>query len=408
MKINNLSWVLPLFLAVSCSQTPKLNATPTASSNILGTVALGIGTNAGSSSVHFSPRAAIADNAVTFGTPIFSQDVDGSGTRYLSAIFPITNSGVARTNLTLYAYNKGGVSVGGTAIQNLINFTGGSSDSNAQSLLPIHKTDLVLGVPTIDANNADFQGFTQDDIATLTAEALALVPPTIAAADTVLQYGFVARNSTGGRTIAAGGTGTVTIAYQLPDANVASAYKFVANFVLAEDDPLNVNTRVTRGLGETSSAAEARALALGAGVADEVYFSGTDNDEAVSPTLTTTRTWNLLIGKSPTCLLSNSCNINPIVDISANSPTAFFPAPAYTLNIIYEAAAGTSVTDITVDWGDGTAADSFNGGTLTASPLTAIHSFPGVTAVGTPNTINVDLTDSSTTVTTTTLDVDVI
>ncbi len=401
MNFKNVAWILPLFLAVSCSQNPSLNTNPAPSSKVIGTVSLGIGADAGSSSTHFSPRAAVADTAVTFGTPTFVDYVDaGSGNRFLSATFPVT-ANIPFSNLTLHAYNKLGTGIGGTAIESMINFNGGASGSNAQSLLPIHKT-IYTGFPifgyTIDNSNADFQGFTLDEIAQVTTEATALIPSTIAAGDTILQYGFVARNSTGGRVFVAGGTGTITIAYKLPNANVNSAYKFKADFVIADD----TNTRVSRGLGDTTADANTRAAAV---TADDVYLAGNDSDVA-NVAFTTTRVWNVLTSTSPVCLLSISCDVSPFVDISANSTTANANVN-YPLNITYRAAAGTSVTDITVDWDDATAADSFTGVTLTATPIAASHTYLAATPVGSPHTISVDLTDSTTT-TSTTLDVDVL
>ncbi len=399
MNLKNAFWILPLFLTISCSQTPSINTNAAASSNIIGTVSLGIGSDAGSSSVHFSPRAAVADTAVTFGTPTFVDFVYAtSGDRYLSATFPVT-ANIPFSNLTLHAYNKVGSGIGGTAIENMINFSGGAPTSNAQSLLPIHKTDAGILNPTIDITKADFQGFTLDEIAQVTTEANNLIPKTIAAGDTILQYGFVARNSTNGRVFVAGGTGTITIAYKLPNANVSAAYKFKADFVIADD----TNTRVTRGLGDTTTNANARATTISA---DDVYLAGADADVA-SVAFTTTRVWNLLTSTTSVCLLSISCDINPVVDISANSTTAKVGVN-YPLNVTYRAAAGTSVTDITVDWGDGTAADSFTGVTLTTTPIAATHTFTVATPAGTPNTVSVDLTDSTTTTTSTTLDVDVL
>jgi hypothetical protein len=342
MNLKNASWILPLFLAVSCTQTPSINTTPM-DSKVLGTVSLGIGTDAGSSSVHFSPRAAVPDNTVTFGTPTFVTFNDtNTSTRYLSATFPVT-ANIAFTNLTLYAYNKSGFGIGGTAIQSMVNFNGGATASNAQSLLPIHKTDANIPNPIIDATKADFQAFNVDDIQTVTAQALALVPGTIVAGDTILQYGFVARNATGGRAFLAGGTGTVTIAYKLPDANVNAAYKFIANFVLAND---NLNTRVTRGLGDTTLAADARATAI---TADEVFLIGDDTDTTVT---TLQRVTNILTSTNPVCLVQSlACSLTTTVSSTGTGVATV--GNLYSIGITATPAAGTALTDVEVNWGDG-------------------------------------------------------
>jgi hypothetical protein len=373
MNLKNVSWILPLFLAVSCSQTPSLNTKPTATSKVLGTVSLGIGENAGGSSVHISPRAALPDNAVTFGSPIFVTYNDGA-TRYLSARFPVTNNtATAFTNLTLYAYNKSGSGIGGTAIQNLVNFNGANTpDVNAQSLLPIHKTDAGIPNPSIDATNADFQAFNVDDIQVLTAQATIL--NTIAPGDTILQYGFVARNATGGRAIAAGGTGTVTIAYKLPDGNVNAAYKLKAGFVLADD---TLNTRVTRGLGDSTTAADARAAAI---VADEVFLIGDDTD--VPAANTPQRVTNILTATStttPVCLISTlACSLTTTV--SSTGTGLVGPGSSYTITITATPAAGTEITSVDIDWGDATTEN------LTPPITNATHTY------GIPNLYSISIT----------------
>jgi hypothetical protein len=379
MNLKNVSWILPLFLAVSCSQTPSINTNPAAASNIIGTVSLGIGSDAGSSSVHISPRAGLPDTAVTFGPPTFVTFNDiNTNTRYLSATFPVTNTtATAFTNLTLYAYNKNGSGIGGTAIQGMVNFNGGATASNAQSLLPIHKTDAGIPSPIIDATNADFQAFNVDDTQVLTAEALALVPPTITASDTILQYGFVARNATGGRAIAAnGGTGSVTIAYKLPDANVNAAYKFIANFVLADD---TLNTRVTRGLDDTAAAADARATLINA---DEIFLVGDDN---VITTNTQQRVTNILTSNAPVCLVSTlACSLTTTV--SSTGAGNGFANILYTRGLTATPAAGTELTSVDVDWGDSSAVES-----LTLPATTASHTYLA------PNiyTITITATDSN-------------
>jgi PKD domain len=381
MNFKNASWILPLFLAVSCSQTPSIDTNPTASSKVLGTVSLGVGADAGSSSVHISPRAALPDNAVTFGTPTFVTFNDtNTSTRYLSARFPVTNNtATAFTNLTLHAYNKNGSGIGGTAIQNLVNFNGANSaTTNAQSLLPIHKTDAVglPPAPTIDQSNADFQGFNVDDTQVLTTQALALVPNTITASDTILQYGFVVRNATGGRVIAANGTGTVTIAYKLPDANVNAAYKFIANFVLSED---NLNTRVTRGLGDTALAADSRATLINA---DEVFLVGNDSVITVN---TQQQVTNILTSNAPVCLVSTlACSLTTTVS-STGTGSALVLNP-YGIGITATPAAGTALIDIEVDWGDGTLPQN-----LAPSATTASHSY----AVAGAYTITITASDNN-------------
>lgn len=371
--------MLLLFATVACSQNPTpITTNATLNTKILGTVSLGIGTKASAPSVRISDRIALPDNAITVGLPTFVDFVDtNTSTRYLSAKFPITNNtATAFDNLTFYAYNKSGASVGGTAIQNLVNFVGGSTSSNAQSLLPIHKTNPGLPNPVIDATAADFQGFAAIEASDIKANALGQA--IITNADTVLQYGFVARNGNS-RTIPAGGAGTVTIAYKLPNANVNAAYKFVANFVLANE----ALTRVTRSLGDTTSAADARAATFGA---DEVYLVGSDNDlpnAAFAPI----RVKNLLTSTNPVCLLSGPCLTAPTLSLSGAASVQV--NAVYTLGIVAEPSAGSELTDIEVDWNN----DGINVDLLPGNATSATHTF---TTAANPNIIMVIATDSST------------
>jgi hypothetical protein len=379
MTSKTWSWIVPLFATVACSQNPTpITTNATLNTKVLGTVSLGVGTKSAAPSVRFSDRVALPDNAITVGIPTFVDFVDtNTSTRYLSAKFPITNNTLtAFDNLTFYAYNKNGVSVGGTAIQNLVNFVGGSTSSNAQSLLPIHKTNAGIPNPVIDATAADFQGFAAIEASDIKADALGQA--IITNADTVLQYGFVARNGNS-RTIPAGGAGTVTIAYKLPNANVNAAYKFVANFVLANE----ALTRVTRGLGDSTSAADARATTFGA---DEVYLAGSDNDlpnAAFAPI----RVKNLLISTNPVCLLSGTCSTTPTLALTGAATVPI--NTLYTLGIVAEPSAGSELTDIEVDWNN----NNINVDLLLGNTTSATHTF---TTAANPNTIMVIATDSST------------
>ncbi len=377
MRLNAFALLVPLVVTVACNQAPDPTTNNAPLNNkILGTVSLGIGTNASASSIKISSRAALPDNAISIGTPVFVDFVDlNTNTRYLSATFPVTNNtATAFDNLTLYAYNQNGTSLGGTAIKQLVNFVGAPANG-AQSLLPIHKTDAAIPNPTIDSAAADFQGFTAVEASDVKTDAVAQA--IITNSDTVLQYGYVARNGNS-RTINAGGTGSITIAYRLPDANVSAAYKFVANFVVANV----VDARVSRGLGDTTAAAIARANGIGAG---EVFFVGSDTDTAPLP-LSSERVKNISTSNSPVCLVSGPCLSAPTLSLTgaANSPTN----AVYTLGIAAEPSAGSVLTDIEIDWGDGSPTE-----TLAGTVTSATHTF---TTTIDPNTISVTATDSST------------
>ncbi len=282
----------------ACSQVnpPKLQ------SGVFGMLELDFDGGSQRVSVRSQGRAVLPDVAATFTPLVFTDFVDvTTNTRYLKASFIVTNNTAsAFDNLTLYAFNQSALSVGGTAIKSLTNFAGGGTNENAQSLLPTHGMAGVFA-PDIVSGEEDFQGFLTGETSIIKSAAQTL--GLLSASDTVLEYGFVARNNSGGRSIA--GTacnplgnpgcnqGRVTIAYRLPNTRVNSAYRFTATFVLANE----TTTRVTRSAEETSTNALARATALGA---TQVVFAGSDQDSGSN----VLRTSNLKTGTAPTNLFS--------------------------------------------------------------------------------------------------------
>jgi uncharacterized protein len=288
----------PIVAFMACTQASPTQ--PTTSSNLLGKVELSFDPISNRSSAKVSTRAALPDNAAVFSSSSFGDFVfTPTNTRYLSATFNVTNnSGADFNNLTLYAYNQAGLSLGGTAIRNLVNFGGGAitAEAAAQSLLPTHAiTQSSPGVLQVDTNRADFQAFKSSEVSGLQTQALAL--GVMQAGDSVLEYGFVARNATGGRVIPNGGTGTITLSYRVPESsftNSSNPYRFVGDFLLA-NEPIS---RVTRGLDDTTAAANARAAAISA---SQVVLIGSDADTA--STGTTTRLANARISVAPKYLL---------------------------------------------------------------------------------------------------------
>jgi predicted extracellular nuclease len=290
----------PMLAFMACTQAPAANPTkPTPSSTVLGTVELSFDPAGARSKAKVSTRAALPDNAASFTASTFSDFAfTATSTRYLSATFNVTNnSGADFDNLTLYAYNQAGSSLGGTAIKNLVNFGGGAitADAAAQSLLPTHAMTLPTATTlAVDAARADFQAFKPSEVSSLQSQALGL--GVLLAADNVLEYGFVARNASGGRAIPNGGTGTITVSYRVPESsftNSGNPYRFVSNFVLSNESV----SRVTRGLDDTTSNADARATVLSA----TTFLIGADGE--ASSSAGTFRTGNILTSTNPTCLV---------------------------------------------------------------------------------------------------------
>ncbi len=305
MNFKMLFLFAPMLALIACNQAPAANPTkfvPSSSSTVLGTVELRFDPAGTRGKAKVSTRAALPDNAAGFTASSFGDfALTSTSNRYLSATFDVTNnSGADFDNLTLYAYNQAGSSLGGTAIKNLVNFGSGAitADAAAQSLLPTHAMTLLT--PTtlaVDSAHADFQAFKPSEVSSLKSQALGL--GVVLAADNILEYGFVARNASGGRMIPNGGTGTITVSYRVPESsftNSSNPYRFVANFVLSNESA----SRVTRGLDDTTSAADARAVALGA----QTFLIGSDGEASSSGS--TFRTGNVLTSLNPICLVQGA------------------------------------------------------------------------------------------------------
>ncbi len=253
-------------------------------------------------------QAVLPDNAITFTRTASSVDTTGTE-RYIRAVFDITNNTAsAFNNLTFYAYNQSANSIGGTAIKSLNNFgnVNVASTAAAQSLKPTHGLDT-SGASVSGAE--DLQVFQPTEASDAQAAGLAAIPPVLGNTDTVLEYGFVARrctancaspNPTWTRTIGAGETGQISLAYKLPEgilSNSANPYGFVATFVLANE----TTARVSRSPEEPTSSASSRATAF---TATQTILVGADADTATG----SLRLSNAKIGTAPTTLLDPICS----------------------------------------------------------------------------------------------------
>jgi trimeric autotransporter adhesin len=270
-------------LFVACSQAPTPEVKPPVleqppfKPSLLGSLTVEFGVDGKGTSAQFKPSAIqnqalspVTESTLTFTNQIFQTiDVPASTDRYLMARFTVTNTSASpRTNLTLVAYRKNNNS-GGSAFTNVQTFAGGTV--NVNNLVPINamKTTGCTAPATVcvDNANADLQIFTRSEIATLTTDSngsLINVAPTTG--EGILQYAYVARSSATSRTIAANnGTGTVTLALQVPQAGDAgsgnSAYRYSMTFLVFTD---NV-ARVTESTSEqgTGSGAATRATSFG-------------------------------------------------------------------------------------------------------------------------------------------------
>jgi trimeric autotransporter adhesin len=268
--------LLPALL-VACPQAPTPEVKPPVleqppfKPSLLGSLTVELGADGKGTSAQFKPSAIqnqtlspVPENTLTFtALPLQTIDVVTPSQRYLMATFNIAST-VARSNLTLVAYAKNG-NTGGSAFKEIQNFVGGAV--NVNNIVPINamKTSGCPGAAAVcvDNSKADLQIYTRSEIATLTT---ASAPPNgtlLNAGEGLLQYAYVARSSTTSRSIAASGTGTVTLALQVPPTEDRGglAYRYSMTFLVFTD---NV-ARVTESTSEqgTNSGAATRATGFG-------------------------------------------------------------------------------------------------------------------------------------------------
>ena len=179
--------------------------------------------------------------------------IDKDGMRYLYGTFEFANnSGRALDNLSLYAINTPGA-LAGSAVGNLRNARNEllSDTATARSIVPTHRVRDSSGTLSIKADEADFQAFSAAEAAQVQSE----LPPSF----TALEYGYVARNANGGRSIAAGSKGYVSFAIAFPFVPEQSA-EFPFSFTISYLTVNEPTSRVTL-YPEFDSAAEVCARA---------------------------------------------------------------------------------------------------------------------------------------------------
>ena len=224
----------------------------------------------------------LPDASVAFTRQVSKVVLDDAITnrRYITTVYEFTNQTTATfKNLTFYAYNwasNANPTIGGTAFRGIQNSSLQplTNPLIAQSIRPeqgvVQSGDSVV----IDPNNAHMQAFRPSEAQAVKIAGLAANQLT--AADDVLEYGFVATNLTGGRSIPAGGTGRIAFATSFPIPTLATDAPFKYSIIVQPTD--ESVTRVTRGFEETTAAAIARA---GAPMnATEVALIGSDTDTA--------------------------------------------------------------------------------------------------------------------------------
>jgi uncharacterized delta-60 repeat protein len=210
--------------------------TPTASARFVNPQAFGsrLGTQAVTSYPYYTDTnlAFIRRQVsfVDFNDSAATADINTTGaTRYLSATFTLVNNTATNfNNLIFHAVSLPGTTIGGTGFSTVQRGDGTLETSPAvvQKILPTAGMGLTqTGVAPI-SGLGDLQWLIQNfaEGATVESQAAAFVPPLNVLA---LDYGFVARNSSGGRPLSTGGSrGQVTFSYKLPKINPRNANPF--------------------------------------------------------------------------------------------------------------------------------------------------------------------------------------
>ena len=250
--------------------------------------------------------------------------IDKDGTRYLYGTFEFANnSGRTLDNLSLYAINTPGA-LAGSAVGNLRNARNEllTDTATARSIRPTHRLEDNSGTLSVNPNEADFQAFSAAEAAEVQTE----LPPSFRA----LEYGYVARNAEGGRSIAAGGKGYVSFAIAFPFVAEQSA-EFPFSFTISYLTVNEATPRVTL-YPELDSAAEVCARATEVNAAEVVVLGNTSNPNCAARTIRLNdvkiaeATGNLeaqyLLGRGP-----GEPQPQPRVDVKVNFQSAGAPVP---------------------------------------------------------------------------------
>jgi Bacterial Ig-like domain len=242
-----------------------------------------------------------SSNTVSF-KPLTYSDIDDTagGFRYLTMTFEVNNlQTTALENLSLRAINQSS-NPSGTSISDIRDFSDTviGDVSVAQSIFPTHGTRLGVK-PEPDPNSSDFQAYASANAAFL--EPPAKASGILGADDHILDFGFVVRDLAGQRKVEFGTKAYLSVAFKLPRTftNLPKPFKFKINFLLTADPVL----RVSRGLGETTNAALARAIKLGTlEKPAQLVLIGSDTDAPSDPKMKVLRLPSVRIGTAPTLL----------------------------------------------------------------------------------------------------------
>ncbi len=306
----------------------------------------------------------LPDTSVAFTRQVSKVVLDDAITnrRHITTVYEFTNQTTAAfKNLTFYAYNwasNTNPTIGGTAFRGIQNSSLQplTNPLIAQSIRPeqgvVQSGDSVV----IDPSNAHMQAFRPSEAQAVKVAGLAANQLT--AADDVLEYGFVATNLTGGRSIPAGGTGRIAFATSFPIPSLATDAPFKYSIIVQPTD--ESVARVTRGFEETTVAAIARA---GAPInATELALIGSDPDTAgaglstvrlasIKTTSATTAdqlqaAWAIVAAQPTVQALSIAIDVTTLTGVTENGITSLSALETNGDASIAATVAGTTITKL--------------------------------------------------------------
>ena len=293
---------------VACNNAPNSKLDPS-SLKPLGALEIVLNGGTATASARVQPLETLVDSAATF-TPTAFTVTDTLGIRYFNATFSVKNNTAAPfKNLSLVMYNKSSQNIGGTAIKDLQN-EGGSSITDISVAQRIKPANGMSTPVSVDATKADFQSFTTAEASSVQSAARTL--GVIGTSDTVLEYGYVARNGTT-RGIGAGETGQVTLSFRVPKtaSTTLRPYRFAVTAVIFDA----ATTRVTRSREESATSAAARAGAItDRSNPTEVVLVGADNETSSCANCTVLRRANATISSAGNNLLDNPSDVKFTVE----------------------------------------------------------------------------------------------
>jgi hypothetical protein len=313
--------VFPNSALIASNRTNMVGARVTGSStapqSYLTSIPSGIPSVLGSISLEWNTnnKLTVNDSSNTFAfKPLSYSDIDdiAGGFRYLTMTFEVSNLSTTNnfSNLTLRAVNQQ-ANASGMGVNSMFDFNALAITNTGvlQSLLPIHGTKLTSS-PQPDPITSDFQAYS--GLFDSTLEQNARTAGVLGANDSVLDYGFTAKDVNKTRALPALGKTYITIGTKLPrtfpfatnptcpnPAGCPKPYRFSLNYLVTQDPTL----QFARGLGETTTAALTRAVSLGtAAFPAQLVLIGSDADVPSDPKMVLQRLPIVRIGIAPTVL----------------------------------------------------------------------------------------------------------